>query len=427
MINIKNFVSRNGTLISNFSYLSLLQIFNLLIPFVTYPFLIRVLGKDTYGFVIYAQVVVSYLLILVGFGFDTLAIKEASINRHNVAKLSEIFSSLFLLKGIIFIFSLIVLGLIVSFLPDTKSDYSLFYLSMWVCLYDVIFPTWYFQGVEKMKYITILSLISRSVFLVLIFVLIKTPADYLKVPLINGIGAVISGGIALYILTKKEKLYLYFPKWSILKSYIINSFDFFISTVFIKLFVSSNKFVIGTFIGMKELAYYDLADKIVALFRNIPNDLVRTTIFPLVAKTKDFKIVKRVTIIMSVYSVFAVLLLNLFADFFVRILGGIEMIPSIGILKLYSLIIITNNISNYYITVGLWSAGYIKVFRNMMILSSVFYLIFYLIFWLAGSIDVYTVTLIPILIDIYLVAHIFIFWNKRKPHLNIINNSVDNI
>lgn len=419
---IKQSIRQYKNLIQNFSYLSILQIFNILIPFLTYPYLIRILGKETYGLVVYAQVIVSYLLILVSFGFDTYAVKEVSINRDNKGKLSEIFSSIFILKSMIFFLSLIILGTLLFFIPEAKGHHLLFWLSMWVCLNDVLFPTWFFQGMEKMKYITILTLISKSIFLAFIFILIKGPEDYLMVPLLYGVGAIISGTIASYIIFRKENLTLFIPKIETIYKYFHESIDFFISYVFAKIFVSSNKFIIGTFLGLTELAYYDLADKIIALFR-MPMDIVRVSIYPIVAKTKNILIVKKTTILMSIYAVLAVIILNIFAPLIVRLLGGTDMLPCLNILRIYSIIIITSNLSNYYITVGLWSFGYIKVFRNMMIISSVLYLAIYLIFWLFNSINLYTITLTPIIIDVYLVFHIFIFWNKIKPTLGLVKSN----
>lgn len=408
---------QNKNLLSNFSYLSLLQFFNILIPFISYPYLIRVLGKETYGLVIYAQVVVSYLLIFVSFGFEAYATKEVSINRDNKKKLSEIFSSVLAIKTVFFVIALFFLWIIMLLITEDNGNKLLFWLSMWICLNDVLFPTWFFQGMEKMKYITIITLISKSIFLALIFVMVKGPEDFLMVPILYGIGAIISGLIAFYIVLKKEGVIFFIPKINTLIGYIKGSTDFFISTVFIKLFVSSNKFIIGTFLGLTELAYYDLADKIITLFRNVPTDVVKLTIYPLVAKTKNIKLVRTTTVIMSIYAIFAVVFINLAAPILIRLLGGENMMPCLNILRLYTIIIITNNLSNYYITIGLWSLGYVKVFRNMMMLSSVFYLLLYLIFWMFDSINLYTVTLTPIIVDVYLVFHIWYFWTKVKPKL----------
>lgn len=407
-------IQKNKILIQNFSYLSVLQIFNILIPLITYPYLIRVLGKETYGLVIYAQVVATYLQIIVDFGFDTYAIKEVSLNRDNCKKLSEIFSSLFILKGLLFLFSLFILGIVLHFIPESGSHNALFWLSMWLCLYNVIFPVWLFQGLEKMKYITLLNLTSRTIFLILIFILIKSPEDYLLVPTINGIGAIVAGGIAIYISFNNEKIHFIIPSFKVLRSYLKNSLDFFISTVSVKIFVSSNKFLIGTFLGLAELAYYDLADKVVSIFRNIPLDVVKNTIYPRVVKSRNAEILKKTTIIMSIYAILAVAFLNVFTSKIVLLFGGEDMLPSINVIRLYSIIILTNHITNYYLTVGLWSFGYVKVFRNMMIISSIMYLIIYSVFWLSGAINIYTITLTPIIIDVYLLIHVFIFWRSIR-------------
>ena len=96
---VKDIAKRNKGLIQNFSYLTSLQVFNMLVPLFTYPYLIRILGKETYGLVIYAQVVVGYLLILVNYGFNTYAVREVSVHRDSKTDLSEITSSIFILKS----------------------------------------------------------------------------------------------------------------------------------------------------------------------------------------------------------------------------------------------------------------------------------------------------------------------------------------
>lgn len=408
--------------IENVSYLTVLQLFNMLIPLATFPYLIRVLGKEAYGLVIYAQVVVSYLQIIVNFGFNTSAIKNISIYRDNKLMLSEIISSIFILKGIFFLFSFFLLGLIMFILPEAREHKLLFVLSMWACFYDLIFPIWYFQGVEKMKYITYVTVVSRTIFFVLVFILINKPEHYLRLPIIYGIGAIISGGLALIIIYKNEKIRPIMPSIKILYSYFINSVNFFISDVSISIFASSNRLIIGTFLGYAELAYYDLADRIINIFRSIPLNIVKNTIYPMVARTKNMNIVKKTTLIMCVYAIFVILFLNIFAHRIILLLGGDEMLPTIVVLRILSILIFTTHLSNYYITVGLWSLGYERTFRNIMILSSIIYLIVYAIFWFFNVINLYTITFTPIIVEVYCIFHIYFFWQSIQFKLQSTNN-----
>ena len=201
-----NSLIRDKSLLHNFSYLSVLYAFNLLIPLFTYPYLIRVLGKETYGLVIYAQAIINYFAILVSFGFNISATKEISIHRENKEKLSEIVSSVLIIKAYLFIISFVSLAIFLFFIPQSKGNETLFLLSMTACLNEVLFPIWYFQGIEKMKYWTQITVVSRLIFLIFIFLLIHSPNDYLYVPIIYGIGYLISGSMSLYIIFYKHKI-----------------------------------------------------------------------------------------------------------------------------------------------------------------------------------------------------------------------------
>lgn len=140
---------------------------------------------------------------------------------------------------------------------------------MWQCIYECLFPICFFQGIEKMKYIAIFSFIGRVVFILLIFIWVTTPQDYLLVPLINGIGAIITSLIAIYILIYKFKIKF---RWQSLATIFYHTKD---ST---KLLLTSitgivkdrtNTIVIGSVLGMGEVAYYDFVEKIVNVLSTI--------------------------------------------------------------------------------------------------------------------------------------------------------------
>lgn len=404
----------NSSIVSNFSYLTISKVFAILVPLVTLPYILNVLGKEIYGLVVFAQAVVSYFVIFVNFGFNTLAIQEISVNRDDKTKISRIVSNVLILKGGAFFicFGLLYLGL--SFIPQAKGYENLFLLSMWVCLYEFLFPIWYFQGIEKMKYITYLNVISRSVFLILIFLLIKSPEHYLRLPIINGIGVIVSGISALIIVFWRHKIIVTLPKSSELIKFTKKSLDYFISNISVKIYASSNKVIIGSVLSMAEVAYYDLAEKIISVFRTVPLSIVRDSIFPKVAKTKNIKIVWYTTLIMGAYSIIVIIFIILFGDKIVLILGGKDMLTTVDVLKIFSIYIFTTHISNYYITVALWSWGYKKIFRNIMVFSSILFLFIYVALWLGNLINLYTIVIVPILVDVYTIIHIYFVVKQKK-------------
>ncbi|HII3453821.1 TPA: oligosaccharide flippase family protein, partial [Enterobacter hormaechei subsp. steigerwaltii] len=73
---VKTFISSNKRIFESISYLSVIQILTMLLPFLTYPYLIKIFGLALYGQIMLSQAVVSYVAIFVNFGFNISAAKS---------------------------------------------------------------------------------------------------------------------------------------------------------------------------------------------------------------------------------------------------------------------------------------------------------------------------------------------------------------
>lgn len=92
-------------IVHNTTYLSVLEILKMVMPFVALPYLISTVGADKYGLVVFAQAIISYFIIFINFGLDVSAVKNVSINRSDNEKLSEVVSSVLIIKAFLFILS----------------------------------------------------------------------------------------------------------------------------------------------------------------------------------------------------------------------------------------------------------------------------------------------------------------------------------
>ena len=308
---------RNRTLVQNTSYITILQVFNVIAPLITYPYLVRVIGRDMYGVFITAQVLVSYISLFVIWGSDSVCAKYISIYRDDKQKLSEIFSSVFVGRAVVWLIGLAVFLLIVLLTPTYRESCLIFTLTYGMAIYDVLFPQYLFQGLEKMKYATFVVVMVKSFFIVLIFALVKDSSDLYLVPLLYSIGYLLGGLFSLYIVFCLLGLRLKKVSSRAVFSLIKESLPIFASDMITAIKDRFNILLMGGLIGMGNVVIYDLGMKINLLVSK-PTEILRIAMFPRAAKDRSITEVRK-TIMVSVFiSFILVVVVNITLPFIGR-------------------------------------------------------------------------------------------------------------
>ena len=353
-------------LLSNFFSLTILQTFTYILPLLTLPYLVRVLGSEKFGLVVFAQAFIIFFNILVDYGFNLSATREISVNRENKEKLTEIFSSVMSIKFILIGISFTILSIIIFSFENFSNNIDLYYLTFLCVIGQALFPIWYFQGLEKMKYITIVNITSKLIFTVAIFIFIQNEADYILVPILNGLGFIIGGILSLWIVRKDFNQRFQRQSFKILIMYFKDSSQFFLSRLSSVGYSNVNTFLSGILLSPVFVTYYYLADKAVSVILTLFNPVVQT-IYPYLAKKYNFVfLVKLLSILMAV-SLLAVSLGYLFSDLIsIILLGEINAIFK----NLFYVILPIVPISILYVMLGaplLLARGYKKEFNLSII------------------------------------------------------------
>lgn len=268
----------------NFASLSVLQAISYLLPIVILPYLFRVIGPEKFGLIAFAQAFVQYFMILTDYGFGISATKEISLSQDHSGRVDEIFSSVMTAKLALTFLSFLMLASIVYFIPKFRNDWLVYVFSFGIVVGNTLFPVWFFQGTEKMKHIADLNILGGVLLTILIFVCVRTPDDYLMVPLISSVVMVITGLLAQYIAFKKLGVSFRLPGYTSLRQQLTAGWDIFISNVAINAYTTTRVFALGLLTNNTIVGFYSMAEKIAGLCQTFPLASFSQALFPRLSK-----------------------------------------------------------------------------------------------------------------------------------------------
>ncbi len=331
--------------IENFFSLTLLRVITLIVPLLTFPYLIRVLGSESYGLVMWSWSIITFFILFINFGFNLSVTKYISIHRDDKEKLSEIVSTAIATRLFLFVIALIIFLALVEVVPKMYENRTLFYLFFLLTIGETLMPIWYFQGIEKMKYTAIITSTVKILFTVLVFWVIKEESDYMKVPILYAVASIASALVAYAIILFRDKITLQRPTIKNMKFYIKDSVALFLSD---SLFVVQSNITIlfiEHYLGFSAVAYFDLLQKFINILIT-PFHILANVLYPHIARVKDFVLLKKVLLFSTIVTISLVAFIYLLKYNIILLLFGKENIELEFLISLFSIAVIINNISS---------------------------------------------------------------------------------
>ena len=264
-------------IVKNYLALLFIQGANFILPLIILPYLVRVLGSEKYGLVMIAQSVALFLTIIVDFGFNISATKEVAYLKNDKEKLSQFYWNIVFVKLILIIITFIILLGMIFFIDKFKLNPLVYLFSFGLVLGQAIFPTWFFQGIEKMQVITFVTVGAKLFFTLSLFFVVFNPDDYLYVPIFNGLGFIISGLFGFIFSLQYVKFIS--PKLLQIKDIIKNSSSLFFSNLAVSFYTSSNVIILGFFAGDSIAGIYSSMEKLILAIKSIYTPVYQA-IFP---------------------------------------------------------------------------------------------------------------------------------------------------
>lgn len=260
---------KKNKLVENFIYLTGLQFFNYLLPILTLPYLINVLQPEKYGLTVYAQAIMLYFTVFIDYGFNLTATRSISINKDNQKKITAIFNNVITTKLLLLIVCLFILAILVFSIPKFSNNWLLYLFTSGVLVGQVFFPIWLFQGLQEMKYLMYFNLLSRVIFTILVFVVIKSPSDFVYANLLSSLGSILIGILSIVFVVRKYKISFKIAKKSEIINELKDGWIVFLSNFSIQMYLGSNIIILGVFANDKTIGNYSVAEKIMVILRQL--------------------------------------------------------------------------------------------------------------------------------------------------------------
>lgn len=276
-------------LIKNYLYNVGYQVFILLIPLITVPYVSRVLGSEGVGINAFTNSIIQYFILFGSIGINLYGNRTIAYYRDNKEKASQAFWEILLLRVF---FILLSYGAFLIFLLFTK-EYTRFYFYQSILIIAAgLDISWYFMGIEDFKKTVMRNIIIKLLSLLAIFTLVKNSNDLGTYILILSISTLL-GNLLLWSYLKNL---VNKPRWKELSvfSHLIPTLGLFIPQIATQVYLVLNKTMLGIMTTTNNVAYYEQSDKIIKIVLAIVT-AVGVVMLPRVANMHangDFKKVK---------------------------------------------------------------------------------------------------------------------------------------
>lgn len=325
--------------------LASVQFINLALPLLWMPYLAITLGAENLGLVAFALSVCQIIATVADYGFNLSGPKTIAIHRDDSNKISEIFIAITSLRVILAALGLVLVLAAAKIFEHINSNLDLILFGYVMVFGNVIYPQWFFQGLEQLRVISFIQIISRIIILSAILVFVKGPEDlYWATFLLSG-GVLLGGLIAVpYTLKALNGSSFSWPQLSTLVVQLKDGWHIFLSTAAINIYTTSNTFILGLLVEPKIVGFYYVAEKMIRAVLMIFSPITNA-VYPHVSRLasindlKEFRqFIKKIIILFACIAILLSAAVFLFASPLIVGLFNSGYSASVPVLQVFALL-----------------------------------------------------------------------------------------
>ena len=309
----------------NFIFSALLTLANYIFPLITYPYVSRVLGVSNIGICNFVDTVVDFFIMFSMMGITVVGVREIATAKGNREELNRTFSGLLSMNAITSLLAAAVLTVSIFLVPKLYAYKEMMFIGVLRLLSNFLCIEWLFKGLEDFRYITLRSILIRSLFVVSVFAFIHKPEDYRVYYLLFSLTFLANAAVNIVYSRRSVS---FSPKDIRLRGVAGSFFLIGLYTIMASLYTSFNTIYLGFVSSETQVGYYGTAAKIygmvIALFTAFTAVMLpRMSAVLAEGKEDEFQgIVQKVLRVLFCLAIPMILLMETEAPDIIRIISG---------------------------------------------------------------------------------------------------------
>jgi PST family polysaccharide transporter len=395
--------------VRNAFWLYLVQISGYLFPLITLPYLTRVLTKETFGEVTYAQTLTWYFITLTDYGFNLTATRRAAACRDSLEELSRLFSAVMVAKALLTALGFLIMSAMVLSWPALRPQYPLFAVAFLSVIGAFLFPVWLFSGVQKLEHVAARDFLTKLLGLGALFALVHHDQDYLWAAGAASGSLALSGVVGLASVPFLIKVRFYWPGWEAVREVLGEGWPAFLSMAAGAFGLVTSVFILGVHSPKEQVADFNAAQRIIGAARALVAPMA-SAVFPHASlkasrsETEAILFVRRFAPLLAApFAVGSVILLFV-APFLVPAVLGEQYRSATPALQILAFTPALLALGHVYATCYMLACGYDKQWMSVILRSvGVNFAVFLpLLYFLPGSIALAVATLVAEVFAVFL-------------------------
>lgn len=370
-------IGKYRQVIENFFSLSVLNAVNIVLQLVTLPYILGVVGKANYGIYAYVFMVIQYIILFSTYGFNYSATKQISQLRDDNSAVTRIYNAVIGCKTLIALVLVVAVVACSRWVFEESIGFEMFLLGIGMILGDIMNPVWLFQGMEKMKYMTLVNSTSKILFTVLVFFVVRSVDDFYLLILLNSCGYLLAGILSLVLARKQFKVRIALPGVRDMIAQFKDGGAMFGSTFGMNLYRNAHVLILKHLASNEAVGLFSAAEKVIHGFQSVILPAAQA-LFPHVSlrfKGRSVKenvaLMKKVMLPFVGFAFVAALFVYIFAPWISDVLCGKEFRECVPLIRIMSLVIIFGEVNYIAGIVGLVNMDRQNYFFRSVLIAGV--------------------------------------------------------